>query len=326
MLKKNSSILITGVAGFIGFSLAEDMLNKGHKVYGIDNFDKYYSLTLKKKRLEILKKQPSFYFKNIDIVKNKELKAYLSKKKFDYIFNFAAQPGVRYSLINPQKYVDVNIIGFINLLESIKNKNIKKFFYASSSSVYGDTNKFPVDEKQKLNPKNPYGISKRINEELAAIYSLKNKAQFIGLRFFTIYGEWGRPDMFIIKFIQKAFLNKKFELNNAGEHYRDFTYIKDVLNILNKLLVAKKSFKNDVFNICTSKPIYIKKLSNILKNKLNFNKVVAINLNKADVLKTHGNNKKLLNYIGPVKFTGINHGLKEILKWCKIQNKLLIEK
>ena len=253
------------------------------------------------------------------------LKKNIKSKKFDFVFHFAAQPGVRYSFVNPQKYLNVNINGFINLLNIIKNKKVKKFFYASSSSVYGDTNKFPVDENQKLTPKNPYGISKVINEELASIYSLNSNTQFIGLRFFTIYGELGRPDMFIIKFIKKAFLNKKFELNNSGEHYRDFTYIKDVIKILNKLLNGNFKFKNDVFNICTSRPIYIKALCNKLKRELSFKKVVSIKLNKADVLKTHGNNKKLLKLIGPIKFTKIDYGIKKILDWSKNNKNLIIK-
>ena len=325
MLKNKKNILITGVAGFIGFSYANELLKKGYKIYGIDNFDKYYSLKIKRERIKLLKKYNNFIFKKNDITNKKNLLNFLLKKNFTYVFHFAAQPGVRYSFVNPQKYLNVNINGFINLLDAIKNKKVKKFFYASSSSVYGDTNKFPVDEKQKLTPKNPYGISKVINEELASIYSLKSSAQFIGLRFFTIYGELGRPDMFIIKFIKKAFLNKKFELNNSGEHYRDFTYIKDVIKILNKLLNGNFKFKNDVFNICTSRPIYIKALCNKLKRELSFKKVVSIKLNKADVLKTHGNNKKLLKLIGPIKFTKIDYGVKKILDWSKNNKNLIIK-
>ena len=318
--------LITGVAGFIGFSLSNELLKKKkNTVYGIDNLDNYYSTTLKKKRIEILKKNKNFNFLKIDITNNSMLKKNIKSKKFDFVFHFAAQPGVRYSFVNPQKYLNVNINGFINLLNIIKHKKVKKFFYASSSSVYGDTNKFPVDENQKLAPKNPYGISKVINEELATIYSLNSKTQFIGLRFFTIYGEFGRPDMFIIKFIKKVFLNKKFELNNSGEHYRDFTYIKDVIKILNKLLNGNFKFKNDVFNICTSRPIYIKALCNKLKRELSFKKVVSIKLNKADVLKTHGNNKKLLKLIGPIKFTKIDYGIKKILDWSKHNKNLIIK-
>ncbi len=325
MLKIKKNILITGVAGFIGFSYANELLSKGYLIYGIDNFDDYYSLKIKKARIKLLKKYKNFIFKKIDITNKKSLSKFLSKKNLNFVFHFAAQPGVRYSFVNPQKYLNVNINGFINLLDIIKNKKIKKFFYASSSSVYGDTNKFPVDENQKLTPKNPYGISKVINEELASIYSVNSNAQFIGLRFFTIYGELGRPDMFIIKFIKKAFSNKIFELNNSGEHYRDFTYIQDVVTILNKLLNGNFKFKNDVFNICTSKPIYIKALCNKLKQKLSFKKVVSIKLNKADVLKTHGNNKKLLKLIGPIKFTKIDYGVQKILNWSKNNKNLIIK-
>ena len=193
-------ILITGSAGFIGFNLAEALLKKKHLVYGIDNFDNYYSKKFKIQRNRILKKYKNFNFKKIDSTKKKELKKYLIKKSFDIVFHFAAQAGVRYSLINPDKYKKVNIQGFKKLLENLKNKDIKKFYYASSSSVYGDHKKFPLKENLILKPKNIYAISKVKNEELANKYP--NKKTFIcGLRFFTVYGEWGRPDMFIFKLI-----------------------------------------------------------------------------------------------------------------------------
>lgn len=318
-------ILITGAAGFIGFNFAKFLLEKNIKIIGVDNLNNYYSTKLKNDRIYKLKKFKKFKFFKFDLRDQKKLNKVFNKNKFNAVFHFAAQAGVRYSVDYPRKYIDSNINGFFNILEQIKNKKVKKFFYASSSSVYGDTNKFPVDENQKLTPKNPYGISKVINEELASIYSLNSNTQFIGLRFFTIYGELGRPDMFIIKFIKKAFLNKKFELNNSGEHYRDFTYIKDVIKILNKLLNGNFKFKNDVFNICTSRPIYIKALCNKLKRELSFKKVVSIKLNKADVLKTHGNNKKLLKLIGPIKFTKIDYGVKKILDWSKNNKNLIIK-
>ena len=323
MKKINKNILITGVSGFIGFSLARALIKRNYIVYGIDNFDDYYSVKLKKARLNLLKQSRNFFFKKIDIKNKKSLSAYISKKNFHYVFHFAAQPGVRYSLVNPQKYLDVNINGFINLVESLNFKSINKFFYASSSSVYGDLNDFPVDEKQKLSPKNPYGLTKKINEDLAEIYSYKNKTQFIGLRFFTIYGEWGRPDMFLIKFFIRSSLKKVFELNNAGNHYRDFTYIGDVIKIINKLIKVKKfNSLNEVLNVCTSKPLFIKKIANDLKKKLTYNNVKNINLNKADALKTHGNNSKLIKIIKNQKFTNIEKGIEITYEWYKKNLKL----
>lgn len=312
MVKKK--ILITGVAGFIGYSIATDLLNN-YKVYGIDNFDNYYNTKLKKKRLNILKKNSNFHFKKIDITNTKNMKNFLSKNDFTIIIHLAAQAGVRYSLLNPQKYYNVNVKGFNNLLENLNCKKIKKIIYASSSSVYGDTNKFPVDEKQIVSPKNPYGISKKINEDTATIFSQKLKVSFVGLRFFTIYGEWGRPDMFILKFLQKKLLGKMFYLNNNGHHYRDFTYIQEVVKIVNRLIKLKMEKKNYIFNVCTSKPIYIKNLSKVLSKETKYSKIKNIKINKADVLKTHGNNKKLIKFIGKIEFTNFKVGLQNTLEW-----------
>ena len=319
MVKKK--ILITGVAGFIGYSIANSITKK-FNVFGIDNFDNYYNLKLKKKRISLLKKNKNFVFRKIDITNEKKLKSFLKNKKFTYVIHLAAQAGVRYSLINPSKYFNVNVKGYINLIENLNKTNLKKVIYASSSSVYGDANKFPVNEDQIINPKNPYGISKKINEDTSSIFSKKLNITFIGLRFFTIYGEWGRPDMFILKFLQKNLLNKNFQLNNNGEHYRDFTYIKEVVIIINKFLNLKLERKNHIFNVCTSKPIYIRGLSNFLSNKIGFKKVKNIKINKADVLKTHGNNKKLIKTLGSIKFTNFKLGLKNTMGWFNYNKKL----
>jgi len=178
-------VLITGSAGFIGFNLAHALLKKKHIVYGIDSFDNYYSKKFKTERNKILKKYKNFKFNKIDITKKQELKKYLKNKNFETVFHFAAQAGVLYSIKNPKKYKKVNIEGFKNLLENLKNKDIKKIYYASSSSVYGDHKKFPLKENLILKPKNIYAISKVKNEQLANKYP--NKKTFIcGLRFFTV--------------------------------------------------------------------------------------------------------------------------------------------
>ncbi len=234
-------ILVTGAAGFIGFHISNYLLKKKINVIGIDNLDDYYSINLKKNRLSLLKKNKNFKFIKIDISSNR-LKKVLKKYHFDIVVHLAAQAGVRYSLINPKKYIHSNIKGFGNLFESINTKNLKKVIYASSSSVYGDTKNFPTKENQKTNPKNIYGFSKVINEQMSEYYFNLLKVPFIGLRFFTIYGEWGRPDMFILKTLIGNEKKKIFYLNNNGNHLRDFTSIKDVLKICDKI-IKKKIFK-----------------------------------------------------------------------------------
>ena len=310
-------ILITGVCGFIGFNLANKFLNDNskNKVYGLDNLDNYYSVILKKKRLNILKLNKKFFFEQIDIRQKKKLKKYFINKKFDYIIHLAAQAGVRYSLINPKKFIDVNLIGYLNILEEIKNNKPKKFFYASSSSVYGDNNRFPIKESEKLNPKNIYGVSKKLNEIISGFYSKKYNIRMVGMRFFTIYGEWGRPDMFFLKLFKSAFVKNIFNLNNRGNHFRDFTYIGDVFELINKLIV-KKTKQHDVYNFCSNSPIDISKIVKKIKSRYKI-KVKLKPLQRADIIKTHGSNVKIINKTKYKKFMNINDGFEKTLTWYK---------
>ena len=309
-------ILVTGVAGFIGFSLANDLLSKKYSVVGIDNFDNYYSVNLKKNRVHVLRKFKNFRFYKIDIRNFKSLKK-ISKIKFDTVYHFAAQPGVRYSLINPKKYYETNVKGFENLLDTIQINNLKKVFYASSSSVYGDQKKFPINEKAILMSKNPYGESKIINENTAKIYSKVLNIPFVGLRLFTVYGPWGRPDMFIIKLLNCFKNNKIFFLNNSGDHYRDFTYIDDVVNICVKLRKKKLPKTNIIFNLCAGDKINILKLSKKIRDRFNnnINIIKNVKADKADVYKTFGDNKKIKTLLINYKFKKITYGLKMTLNW-----------
>ena len=314
MIKKK--ILITGVAGFIGFSLAEKLLRKNKKVYGIDNLDNYYSVILKKKRLNHLKKYKNFSFKKISFSNEKNINNYFSKIKFDVVIHLGAQAGVRYSLINPNKYIDSNFLGFINIINNSLKNGVKKIIYASSSSVYGDQRKYPFKENFTLLPKNIYGKTKVLNEQIANDISKNNKISLIGLRFFTVYGEWGRPDMFIMKYLNSIFNKKNFYLYNKGHHQRDFTYIDDVTNIVFKLMNKRIINKNLIFNICSSKTIHLKNLLNkidfLLKKKP---KIIKVGFQKTDVLKTHGDNKKIKNYTNYKKFTNFDVGLKKTINW-----------
>ena len=315
-------ILITGSAGFIGYNFSKYLLdNANYKIIGIDNINNYYSTKIKKKRLKELKKYKKFKFYKIDIKNKEKLKKGFSSK-INAVFHFAAQAGVRYSLINPRSYIESNTLGFFNMIEMVKEKKINKFFYASSSSVYGDSNKFPLKETHNINPKNIYGLTKKNNEEIAEIFLKNSSIKCIGLRFFTVFGEWGRPDMFMMKLF-KAFKEKKFfYLNNFGNHSRDFTYIEDVVKIL--ILLINKNIKgHQVFNICSNKP---QNILNIVKefNKKNKTKIKLIKMHKADVLDTHGDNKKIKKVLKIKKFSSFNNNFYKVLKWYKDNNINLI--
>ena len=313
-------ILITGAAGFIGFGIAKYLLNSSNvTIIGIDSLNNYYSKKLKKDRIKELSKYEKFSFFHVNILDKKNLEKIIKIKKINLVINLAAQAGVRYSLKKPNEFVENNIQGFYNIIDISKKYKIKKIIYASSSSIYGDSKRFPLKEVQMVKPKNIYSLSKKINEEMAEVFSNQYKISFIGLRFFTVYGEWGRPDMFLMKYLTSSYDKKfNFYLNNYGKHTRDFTYILDVSRIISKLVFSKKKFKHEIFNICSNKPI---KLTDIIK-KINFltqkkPKIFKRKLQLADVVKTHGANKKIKNFIGNQNFTSIEHGLKNTVEWFK---------
>ncbi len=313
------NILITGCAGFIGFHLSKSLIKKRNiKLYGIDSINNYYSKKLKNLRLNILKKNKNFKFYKFDISNYTKLQKVFKKHKFDIVINLAAQAGVRYSVINPLEYISTNIQGFSNILDLSKKYKIKKCFYASSSSVYGEQKKFPVNENEKLFPKNIYSLSKRTNEEIAEIYSKHYNLNSIGLRFFTVYGEWGRPDMLMMKYMKAKIENTVFVLNNKGNHYRDFTYIDDVIDILDKLIFSKLKKRHEIVNICSNNPLRVdlilKKINKLFgKPKIAYKKKLKI-----EVFKTHGSNQKIKKITGFKKFTEIDIGLNKLIKWSKV--------
>ena len=316
------NILITGVGGFIGFNVANYLLKKNNfKIIGVDNLNDYYSVKLKKDRLKILRKSKKFYFYKYNIEdKNNLFK--LSKHRIDYVLNFAAQAGVRYSIKFPRKYLDSNITGFFNILEFCKINKVKKLIYASSSSVYGENKIFPLKENFNIKPKNFYGYSKKNNEEMADIYSNLYGVKSIGLRFFTVYGEWGRPDMMIVKFISSFFKKQTFNLYNYGNHTRDFTYVGDVVEILQRLLKNNKNLKdNDVLNICSNKPINLKKIISFLIKENIKPKIKKLSIQKADILKTHGDNSKLFKYTKFKNYSDWKVCLKKVINWY--QNEMI---
>ena len=249
-------------------------------------------------------------------MKKKKTEEIYKKFKIHTVIHLAAQAGVRYSVINPSSYYESNILGFANIIDLSTKYNVKKFIFASSSSVYGDKKKYPLNEKEKIYPKNIYSASKKLNEDMARDVSNISKMKIISLRFFTIYGKWGRPDMFIFSFLKAVKMQKTYYLNNYGNHVRDFTHIDDVLLIINKLII-KKIIKNfQIFNICSNQPIkmnaLISKMQKYIKKKAIIEK---ISHNKVEVFKTHGDNSKIKGYLKIKKFKNIAHELKKIIEW-----------
>ena len=223
---------------------------------------------------------------------------------------------MRYSYENPKSYTDSNIIGFINLIEMVKYYKIKKFIFASSSSVYGEQKPFPKSEISEPNPINLYSLSKLSNELFAKSLSYSMNTKIIGLRFFTIYGPWGRPDMMYLKYLIASKKNMNFNLYNKGNHYRDFTYIDDAINICELLINKNLKKKFDIFNICSSKPLLITKFIREINKYVKKPKILKKPKDKADVYKTFGDNKKINNFLkDKIKFTSYKKGIENTCKW-----------
>jgi UDP-glucuronate 4-epimerase len=328
------NILVTGAAGFIGFHVSSLLLKKNFNIYGIDNLNNYYDVNLKLARLKILKKKKNFYFKKIDIRNYKILFNYTKKNKIDVIINLAAQAGVRYSLINPKSYLDSNIYGFLNILEISRHLKIKNLLTASTSSVYGLNKNFPLSEnKVSDHPIQFYAATKKSNEMMAHSYSHLFKIPITCLRFFTVYGPWGRPDMALFKFTKNILANKKIELFNYGNHARDFTYVDDVSEVILKL-IKKPAKANKLWDFkkidssTSSAPFRIYNVSNGNKVSIKFflkeieknlNKKARIRylpLQKGDIPETLSNTSLLDSAIKIRKSkTNYREGIKYFVQW-----------
>ena len=325
-------ILITGCAGFIGFHLAYSLISKKNKVYGIDNLNPYYNIKLKKDRLKEIEKKAKknkffFKFKKIDIADYEKLNAFFKKNKFDHVVNLAAQAGIRYSIEKPSQYLKSNLIGFFNLIDLSKKFKIKHFIYASTSSVYGMKKKSKF--KENLNTDQPlqfYAATKKSNEVIAHAYSSLFKIPTTGLRFFTVYGPWGRPDMAYFKFTNNIIRKKNIKIFNFGKHSRDFTYIDDIvvsLKIILKKGFIKKNIKKNIaphqiYNLGNSSPLKLMSLVNYLEKYLNIkSKKKYFNLQDGDVIDTRSNSKKIFNNYNLKFKTNPKTGLKNFVDWYK---------
>ena len=315
-------VLITGCCGFIGYNLCLKLLKKKNiRIYGIDNLNSYYDINLKKKRLSILKTSKNFTFNKIDISKYNNLKKFFKKNKYDIVINLAAQAGVRYSIKNPSNYFESNVIGFFNVLELSRIFKIKHFIFASTSSVYGNSNKFPLKEEQKTEkPLSFYAASKKTNEILAYSYSNIYKLPCTGLRFFTVYGPYGRPDMALYLFTKAIFNSKKVNFFNNGNHVRDYTYIDDVVNSVEKIITKKPdgAVPYSIYNVASSRPKKLKEfLKNIEKTIGKRAKINYLDMQQGDVYKTHGSTNKLINKIKYRPKMKLSEGIKRFVEWYK---------
>ena len=320
------TILITGSAGFIGYHVSKKLLNKNYKIIGLDNINNYYDINLKKKRLINLKKNKKFFFNKIDLCNYIKLNNLIKKNKIKIIIHLAAQAGVRNSIKNPKNYFKSNLEGFFNILEVSRNNQIKHLIFASTSSVYGENNKFPLNENDKTDhPLSFYAATKKSNEVMAHSYSHIYKLPCTGVRFFTVYGPFGRPDMALYKFTNNIIKNKLIDLFNNGNHQRDFTYIDDVVDGVVSLIkkVPKKNTPYEIFNIGNGKSKkLIDYLKYIEKYLLKNAKIRRLPLQKGDIIKTHSNIKKLKNFTNYEPKTDIDLGIGKFIEWFKDYHKI----
>ena len=321
------NLLVTGAAGFIGFHLVKKLSqDKKNTVYGIDNLNDYYDINLKKERLSLLKKNSNFFFKKIDITNKKKLFTYCKTVKPKIIINLAAQAGVRYSIQNPETYLNNNVMGFFNILEISRILKIKHLIFASTSSVYGSNKKFPLNESMNTDkPLSFYAATKKSNEVMAYSYSNIYKVPITGVRFFTVYGPYGRPDMSLFKFSTNIISGKRINLFNNGKHVRDFTYIDDVVNSITKLIpnIPNGDIPYEIYNIGNGNPKKLSDFLNLIEKYLSKKSLVKnLPLQDGDVIKTHADISKLKNKIKYSPETNIEVGIKKFIDWIKLREKL----
>ena len=323
-------ILVTGVAGFIGYHLAKSLINANYDLVGIDNLNSYYDLDLKKARLTNLKKL-NFSFYKIDICDQKKLENLFLKNNFDVIIHLAAQAGVRYSIENPQEYIQSNINGFFNILELSRYNNIKHVIFASSSSIYGENENLSFEESQITDsPKNLYAASKKSNELISYSYSSLFKLPCTGLRFFTVYGPWGRPDMAYFKFVKNIYDGKPIEIFGQGKMYRDFTYIDDIIEGILKILnngppfLHEKNVKTlnktpwEIYNLGNNKSVSLEKFVNTIELLTEKKPTkIYLDLQPGDMKFTLADISKAQKKLNFNPQTSIKDGLFKFIEWYK---------
>ena len=332
---KYQNVLVTGAAGFIGFHLTRRLLKDGYRVVGVDNLNPYYEVALKEARLEALKDESNFIFAKMNLTDRKQLGRLFARQAFDVVVNMAAQAGVRYSIENPYAYVDSNLVGFINLLECCRQHSVKHFVFASSSSVYGANTTMPFSVHQNVDhPVSLYAATKKANELMAHTYSHLYRLPGTGLRFFTVYGPWGRPDMALFLFTRAILEDQPIKVYNHGKMQRDFTYIDDIIEgvvrVMGKLPEANANWNGAAPDPGTSSAPY--KIYNIGNNNpvelIKFIEVIEVALGKraqkefmdlqpGDVVATYADVDDLMQDVGFKPATPIEVGVERFVEWFK---------
>jgi UDP-glucuronate 4-epimerase len=329
------NVLVTGAAGFIGFHLCQRLVNDGVRVTGIDNINAYYDVSLKEARLDRIRSAENFTFQKLDLSDRKGMENLFKSEHFDVVVNLAAQAGVRYSLTNPQAYVDSNLVGFVNILENCRHNDVKHLVFASSSSVYGANTKMPFSVHQNVDhPVSLYAATKKANELMAHTYSHLYGLCCTGLRFFTVYGPWGRPDMALFLFTKAILENRPIQVFNHGRMQRDFTYIDDIIEgvvrVMGRLPEPDPSWRGDspdpgtsylpykIYNIGNNNPVelleFIGEIENALGRKA---QKEFFELQPGDVVATYADVDDLIRDVGFKPETPIKTGIQRFIKWYK---------
>jgi UDP-glucuronate 4-epimerase len=328
-------ILVTGAAGFIGFHLCQRLLDQGEEVFGLDNLSDYYDVYLKKSRLALLENSPHFRFYHLDIADRPAIAELFATTPFDAVVHLAAQAGVRYSIQNPYAYVDSNLVGFVNILEGCRHAGVKHLLFASSSSVYGANTKIPFSVQDNVDhPISLYAATKKANELMAHTYSHLYQIPITGLRFFTVYGPWGRPDMALTLFTKAILAGQPIQVFNYGRMQRDFTYVDDVVEALVRLLVLLpqpnphadpaslhpgiSTAPYRIYNIGHHQPVELLHLIQLLEQSLGLKAHLhLLPLQPGDVLSTYADIDDLTAAISFQPQTTIERGVERFVAWYR---------
>lgn len=335
-----NKILVTGAAGFIGFHVSQRLLQAGHDVVGLDNLNSYYDPKLKEARLAILKNDPRFTFAKIDLTDRAGVRALFEQSRFPAVVHLAAQAGVRYSIQNPHAYVDANLEGFVNVLEGCRHNDCKHLLFASSSSVYGANTKLPFSVHDNVDhPISLYAASKKANELIAHSYSHLYRLPTTGLRFFTVYGPWGRPDMAMFLFAKALLAGEPIKLFNHGDMRRDFTYIDDVTEAIGRLIdhvpAANPAWSGDkpdpassaapwrIYNIGNNRPENLMEVVGLLEQEFGRTaKKEMLPMQPGDVYATYADVDDLMREVGFQPATSIKDGIARFAAWYRDYHKL----
>jgi UDP-glucuronate 4-epimerase len=330
-----SKILVTGAAGFIGSHLCHRLLADDHNVIGLDNLNDYYDVRLKEDRVRRLEGQPNFRFIKLDLVNRKDLSALFDRERFDRVAHLAAQPGVRYSLENPRAYIDSNIVGFANILEDCRHNEIQHLVYASSSSVYGANESVPFSVHDNVDhPLSLYAASKKANELMAHTYSHLYNLPTTGLRFFTVYGPWGRPDMAYFLFTRAILEGKPIDVYNYGKMRRDFTFIDDIVEGVARVLEQPAASNPDwdgrqpdpatsrapwrVYNIGNNNPVELEEFIQTIEDALGVKaKRNMMPIQPGDMLETFADIDSLIEQVDFRPTTSIKEGIRAFVEWYR---------